>query len=388
MIFRRAFSICLMFTLLLSSSAVAQDAENQESQATQESQEPQKSEFEKQVDAWTDVKAKMAELKGKFPLEQDSTKQKEMRTEYLDLLSEAGAIIDDLRDMSLTEYTADPTNTAALKIMMGIAVQDVNDGKDKQVLELGDKLIASGIDPAYFETAASMERLAIDGKEVFEELTIRQKEAAADNNPRVVLKTEKGDIVLELFEDQAPGTVGNFVSLVKNKFYDGLDFHRVIDGFRAQAGCPAGDGQGNAGYKIMCECDSPEIRPHFSGSLSMALQENQRNTGSSQFFIALSRRKLLDGQHTVFGRVISGMDVVNELNRTHTTNPVTGFDDAIPDAVANKIITAEVLRDRGHEYAPNKAPEETEDGDEPKEGDSDSDDSSSEDDVDGGDSGQ
>ena len=390
MIFRRAFSICLMFMLLLSSAAVAQDADNQESQETQESQEPQKSEFEKQVDAWTEVKNKMKELKSKFQLEQDNKVQTEMRRDYLDLLDEAEVIIDDLRDLSLATYEADSSNVAALKIMMGIAVQDVNDGKDQQVLELGDKLIAAGIDPAYFETAASVERLNIEGKEIFEELVIRQKEAKADNNPRVVLKTEKGDIVLELFEDQAPDTVGNFVNLVNEKYYDGLNFHRVIDGFMAQTGCPNGDGSGGPGYNIFCECDSPEFRRHFTGSLSMA-KMTEANTGGSQFFIAMSRRKMLDGRHTVFGRVVSGMDVIGELTRTHTTNPVTGLDDPIPNAVPNKITSAEVLRDRGHEYMPNKVPEDQEDGDkedETTDGENDSDDDSSEDDTEDGDSGQ
>lgn len=368
MIFRRAFSYCLMFLLLLSPAAFSQEANTQESETqesetqeteTQEAQEPQKTEFEKSVDAWTEVKAKMQDLKSKFPLEQNTTEQTKLRQEYLGLLDEAKLIIDDLRDMSLSAFEADPSDAKALQIMMGVAVQDANDGKDKTVLELGDKLIAAGIDPAYFETAAAMDRLSIEGKEVFEELIIRQKEAKADNNPRVVLKTNKGDIVLELFEDQAPDTVGNFVSLVKQKFYDGLTFHRVINDFMAQTGDPKADGTGGPGYNIFCECDSPEYRRHFTGSLSMAKQ-TAPDTGGSQFFMAMTRTKMLDGKHTVFGRVVSGMDVIDELTRTHTTNPITGLDDPIPGAVADKITTAEVVRDRGHDYAPNKVPEETE----------------------------
>ena len=93
-----------------------------------------------------------------------------------------------------------------------------------------------------------------------QEQELRQKEAAADDLPRVKLTTTKGDIVLELFENEAPETVGNFISLVKKGFYDGLTFHRVIAGFMAQGGCPDGDGTGGPGYAIYDECEKPAVR--------------------------------------------------------------------------------------------------------------------------------
>ena len=133
------------------------------------------------------------------------------------------------------------------------------------------------------------------------EQELRQKEAAADDLPRVKLTTTKGDIVLELFENEAPETVGNFINLVEKGFYKDLTFHRVIAGFMAQGGCPEGDGTGGPGYSIYDECGKPDARMHFRGSISMA-KTNAPNSGGSQFFICFRPTPNLNGIHTVFGR--------------------------------------------------------------------------------------
>ncbi len=146
------------------------------------------------------------------------------------------------------------------------------------------------------------------------EQALREKEAKDDDLPRVLLKTSKGDIELELFENEAPNTVKNFISLVQKGFYDGLAFHRVLAGFMAQGGDPKGTGIGGPDYTIPCECYQANHRNHFRGSLSMAHTE-QRDTGGSQFFITFVPTPHLDGKHTVFGRVISGMDVLAKLQR-------------------------------------------------------------------------
>jgi cyclophilin family peptidyl-prolyl cis-trans isomerase len=177
------------------------------------------------------------------------------------------------------------------------------------------------------------------------ESAIRAAEAQADDLPRVRLSTTKGDITLELFEDQAPQTVANFITLVKQGFYDGVAFHRVIPMFMAQGGERAGDGTGGPGYAIRCECYSPDARMHFRGSLSMA--HRGRDTGGSQFFITFMPTPHLDGKHTVFGRVTDGIDVLAELQRREpAANPAR--DAALPKP--DRILKAEVLRDRGHEY--------------------------------------
>lgn len=114
-----------------------------------------------------------------------------------------------------------------------------------------------------------------------------------------LLKTEKGDIKLELFASEAPQAVANFIHLIKSGFYDGLNFHRVIPNFVIQGGCPNGNGMGGPGWRIKCECDNQSVR-HERGSLSMA--HAGRDTGGSQFFICHSAQPHLDGVHTIFGK--------------------------------------------------------------------------------------
>lgn len=177
---------------------------------------------------------------------------------------------------------------------------------------------------------------------------IRAAEAEADDLPRVLLSTNKGDIELELFENEAPNTVANFVSLVENGYYDGITFHRVLPGFMAQGGCPDGTGMGGPGYTIKCECTKPGYRVHFRGSLSMA-KAAARDTGGSQFFLTFAPLKTLDGMHTVFGRVVGGIEVLAKIQRRNPELPN-------PPA-ADKILEAKVLRKRDHDYVPKKVGE-------------------------------
>ncbi|MBI5715775.1 MAG: peptidylprolyl isomerase [Chloroflexi bacterium] len=120
-------------------------------------------------------------------------------------------------------------------------------------------------------------------------------------------KTEKGDFVIELFADKAPKTVNNFVFLSREKFYDGVTFHRVIKGFMAQGGDPTGTGTGGPGYKFGDEFH-PSLRHDGPGVLSMA--NAGPGTNGSQFFITHGATPHLDNKHTVFGKVTKGMDVV------------------------------------------------------------------------------
>lgn len=119
---------------------------------------------------------------------------------------------------------------------------------------------------------------------------------------------------VNFYSEDAPNTVDNFVTLSKKGFYDGLTFHRVIQDFVIQGGCPKGDGSGGPGYSIDCELDG-ENQYHERGVLSMA--HAGRNTGGSQFFICHSRKNTahLDGKHTVFGKVVDGLDVIDEIQQ-------------------------------------------------------------------------
>ncbi len=132
------------------------------------------------------------------------------------------------------------------------------------------------------------------------------------SNPVVEMKTSKGTMKIELFEKDAPNTVANWMSLINKKFYDGLTFHRVIPNFMIQGGCPEGTGRGGPGYTIKCETKGNPNK-HQRGSLSMA--HAGKDTGGSQFFICHSPQSHLDGVHTVFGKVIEGVDVVDKIQQ-------------------------------------------------------------------------
>jgi peptidyl-prolyl cis-trans isomerase B (cyclophilin B) len=130
-------------------------------------------------------------------------------------------------------------------------------------------------------------------------------------NPQVEIKTAKGTMILELFEKDAPKTVKNFLDLTNKGYYNGLTFHRVIPDFMIQGGCPDGTGGGGPGYKIPCETKGNPNK-HQRGSISMA--HAGPNTGGSQFFICHKATPHLDGLHTVFGKVISGVEVVDKIS--------------------------------------------------------------------------
>jgi cyclophilin family peptidyl-prolyl cis-trans isomerase len=136
-------------------------------------------------------------------------------------------------------------------------------------------------------------------------------------------ETSMGNFTIELFEQQAPKTVENFVKLAEKKFYDGVIFHRVIDGFMIQGGDPTGTGRGGPGYQFADEFH-PQLKHNSEGILSMA--NAGPNTNGSQFFITLTATPHLDGKHAVFGKVVEGIDVVKKIGKTPTKagdRPVT-----------------------------------------------------------------
>jgi len=134
-------------------------------------------------------------------------------------------------------------------------------------------------------------------------------------NRVAVFETSMGTFKIELFEDKAPITTKNFIDLAEKGFYNGLIFHRVIDEFMLQGGDPKGDGTGGPGYTIDDEFH-PDLNHDSEGILSMA--NAGPNTGGSQFFITLKETPWLDGKHSVFGRVIEGMDVVRKIGKVET----------------------------------------------------------------------
>lgn len=136
-----------------------------------------------------------------------------------------------------------------------------------------------------------------------------------EKNRLAVFETSMGTFTVELFEDKAPVTTRNFIELTEKGYYNGLIFHRVIDGFMIQGGDPEGNGTGGPGYTIKDEFH-PNLKHDLAGVLSMA--NAGPNTGGSQFFITLDKTAWLDGKHAVFGKVINGMDVVKAIGKVKT----------------------------------------------------------------------
>jgi cyclophilin family peptidyl-prolyl cis-trans isomerase len=145
------------------------------------------------------------------------------------------------------------------------------------------------------------------------------------------VETSMGNFTIELFEQQVPKTVGNFVKLAESNFYNGVVFHRVIDGFMIQGGDPTGTGRGGPGYQFADEIH-PQLKHSSEGILSMA--NAGPNTNGSQFFITLTPTPHLDGRHAVFGKVVEGMDVVKKIGKTPVTKP---GDRPVTDVVMNKV---------------------------------------------------
>lgn len=150
--------------------------------------------------------------------------------------------------------------------------------------------------------------------------------------PLVRIETNKGAITLELYEDDAPNTVANFISLIEGGFYNGLQFHRVIGDFMIQGGCPEGSGSGGPGYRF--DDEFSDRKHDDAGILSMA--NAGPKTNGSQFFITHSPTPHLDGKHTVFGKTVEGLDVVNSIEQGDAMNQIL------------------VLQKRGHDYSVKK----------------------------------
>lgn len=192
------------------------------------------------------------------------------------------------------------------------------------------------------------------------ELNFRAAEKSSDDLPRVKFETSKGEIVVELFEDQAPETVSNFLYLADIGFYQEMYFNVVSKTLMAQTGSfPVKGPPRFAGYYIYDECNREDARGHFRGSICMATPVDVENAGSSVFYILQVPGPHMKGRHTVFGRVISGMDVVDSLQPTITIND-EGKEEPIKEITPDVLKSVTILRKRDHEYVPNrvKKPEE------------------------------
>ncbi|MDB5337311.1 MAG: ppiB [Planctomycetaceae bacterium] len=354
-------------------------------------------EFQELFAVRAQLSAKLSKLQG--PL-REAAKAQDVK-KHKALVDEFNGYVTDFEEKTLPRllalagplYLKDGKNAEAEEIVLGYLQDLYHENKYKQVVTEGGKYLAAGrthplilnfvgvsqyatmdfvkaeetlkqakAAGAKSEEAASMFSQIgapyLDQCKPYQamwvkEQAIRAKEAAATGDarlPHVLFKTNKGDIELELFENEAPNSVANFVNLVEKKKYDGIAFHRVIPNFMAQGGDPntldkdpSNDGMGGPGYHIACECYQPNARMHFQGSLSMA--HAGKDSGGSQFFLTHLPTSHLNPNvdeakgHTVFGRIVKGLDVALGLRP------------------GDRIITATVLFKRNHPYVPKTSPE-------------------------------
>lgn len=147
--------------------------------------------------------------------------------------------------------------------------------------------------------------------------TEKKYEKRKADNPEIAIETDFGTMKLELFRDVAPIHVDSMLARIREGFYDGLIFHRIIDGFMIQGGDPKGNGTGNTGYFLPAEFSD---LPHLEGTLSMA-RAQQPNSASCQFFICLEPQPYLDGKYTVFGHLMEGYDTLHKIGKVKTGGP-------------------------------------------------------------------
>jgi len=357
---------------------------------TQDAAPPAKgkaAEFDRLHTQWKDTLAEMRQLRKEYQAAQPE-RRSEIQARWPELIRKGESILPRLIEAAEAAVAGDPKVSKVAGDFLLNVVIDRCDRQDyesaaalaKKLIELGypEKRVygfagAAAFASGDFELAEKYLKVAKDesvmpslkgdtqlaeqwmsdlpyyleiGKK---EKAIRAAEAKADDLPRVLLKTSKGDIELELFENEAPNTVANFISLVEKGFYNGTPFHRVLDNFMAQGGDPTGSGSGGPGYAIRCECYEANHRLHFRGTLSMA--HAGRDTGGSQFFLTFVPTHHLDGKHTVFGRVVKGMETLSKLQRR---NPGLRED---ANVRLDKIVEAKVFRKRNHPYEPKTLPD-------------------------------
>lgn len=381
--------------VLASVTAVAVPLSAQEAAAPAS---PEKAAYQAALEAYKDQVRKIESLWAAYQATEDEAEQETINEQLKPVVAEAKIKVNAMVDAALAAFKAAPmSDKEVTDLLLSVAEHQavgrgeggggdqyetvvpilealVEGGHDKAELpvwgalaaictndfDLADKFVAFAEKNGSLQTAPGEDE---EAQEAFatalrfiqdraryrarweKEQKVREAEAAADNNPRVKLTLNKGEVVIELFEDQAPIATANFLSLVKKGFYEGVVFHRVLPRFMAQGGDPTGSGSGGPGYSIACECEKPDARGHFRGTLSMA--HAGKDTGGSQFFLCFVPTDFLDGRHTAFGRVVEGLDVIGDIQ---VIDPGKGGPQ--PDVIEK----AEVLRDRGHAYEFEKLP--------------------------------
>jgi cyclophilin family peptidyl-prolyl cis-trans isomerase len=340
-----------------------------------------RAEFDRVFGEWREMLGALAELQDKYQKAGEPEKAA-IEKQYSAIAAKGEKLSERLKAATEAAYAANPNDTEVRQLLTRMAATAMRDDQYEEAERLArlglahrpndQQFAGMAANAAYnlnkfaeaekiLKAATGEGALSVEAQKLLasaeeyiplwqQEQKLRSAEATADDLPRVKLQTSKGDIVVELFENQAPNTVANFISLVEKGYYDGVLFHRVLPGFMAQGGDPTGTGGGGPGYTIKDEVDRADARMHFRGSLSMA-KTMAPDSGGSQFFLTFKPTPHLNKIHTVFGRVIEGFDVLAKLNRVQPT--ASGE----PPPNADKIVKATVIRKRNHPYQPEKLPE-------------------------------
>ncbi|MDX1927329.1 MAG: peptidylprolyl isomerase [Pirellulaceae bacterium] len=327
----------------------------------------------------------MREAQVRYHLSEDSSRDKKFRREWAELCDRGRPLAAKAYAAMLKKFNDNPSaNTELGKFLLELLHRNVSDSRFEGMLELALALEAAGVTGEKVAEGIALSAVAENKFELAkpwiekhykesekprpvlapvydnipaltsdwaEELRLREEDAKGEPLPQVSILTTKGEVIVELFENQAPETVANFIHLVEQGFYDGLSFHRVLEHFMAQTGCPFGDGTGGPEYSIYGEAQKQNARKYFRGTLGMALSNGDANSGGSQFFICYMPAQNLNGQYTAFGRVVKGIEVIGNLAKVNPDEKKK--EDAAP-VVLDEIIEAKVVRKRNHEYKPNK----------------------------------
>ena len=346
--------------------------------------EPETAEFKAATDALREHLKKMREVMIHYNTTPGGPQDRQMRNEWFEYRRQGLPLIQHMLDAAVAEYQLAPSEKNPLAEMLwGILDRNAKVDRYEGMLPIAQALMAGGFENAELHGLAVRTAFALNDYAVMrqlvtesidegvanpqlqtltdelddlaaawaEELAVREQDAQGAPLPRVLMHTTKGDIEIELFENQAPETVANFISLVESGFYNGLTFHRVIEQFMAQTGCPVGDGSGGPGYTIFGEADKPDARKYFRGTLGMALSGHP-DSGGSQFFFTFLPHPELDGKYTAFGRVTAGIDVLGDLVRVDPDSK--DEEKKKPAAMLDEIVSIEVLSKRDHDYKPNQ----------------------------------
>ncbi len=344
---------------------------------------PETPELKAATDELREHLKKMREVLVRYNTNISVVKDSEYHRQWLELEREGVPIHRRLVEAALAEYQSDPANKTAIADMLWrILERNVEDDRYEGMQPVAQALMAHNYPQEKLHATATMtafancdfevlkpllNELIIDGKASPQlqglqqdltqlekdwqgELAAREQDLQGEPLPRVMMHTSKGDVEFELFENQAPETVANFISLIESGFYDGLTFHRVLEHFMAQTGCPTGDGTGGPGYMIYNETNKPGARKFFRGTLGLALAQAP-DSGGSQFFVTFLPTYQLNDGFTAFGRVVSGMEVLSNIARI---NPDEEKEEGAPAVMPDEIVSIEVLSKRDHEYKPNK----------------------------------